>query len=128
MSSDPRPVNYVESVPVLYNEEYLLDVYSGLGTIEDAARTCYEQVVYSKDIHWEYECEWRIDGGTGEQPNEPLEDNRFNKEELTAVVFGARCSDEVKKRVRAICVNYPNVTFYNAAQSKKNYDLEIIPE
>lgn len=83
-----QPVNYLDSIPALYDEETLSDVLAGTASID--VRKALDAMVYTKAKEWAYENEWRVFTGDGRDKEAPYEDVPFGHKELTAIIFGAK--------------------------------------
>ncbi|WP_430475721.1 DUF2971 domain-containing protein [Thalassospira lucentensis] len=117
------PVFYSEQVPVLYSEDTLIDVLTGLRRI--AAKDIFRRIVTTKSSDWEYQQEWRIDGGFGREPDAKFEDFQFSPYELDGVIFGSKFPAENQKKIRDLCEHYPCVKFFKAVISDKEFGIRI---
>src|SRR5262249_41425273 len=79
-----KPVRYMKDMPLLVDEEKLVRVLSGEGTI--ATPDVFENAVYIKAKDWEYEREWRLVGGWDKKQS--AEYIPFWPEEMTAIYLG----------------------------------------
>lgn len=117
------PMNYTPDPPALFTEEYLINSFCGIETLD--IRKTNDAVIYRKAPEWEYEQEWRISGGLGRKRGEPFEDNLFGADELDGVIFGLRTTDANKDEIRQLCGQYPNIQFMQASLQKGKGVVDI---
>ncbi|MCL6706695.1 DUF2971 domain-containing protein [Pseudomonas sp. R2.Fl] len=119
-----KPVNYVEKVPVLLDEEQLAGVFSGVFSLKEAG--ILDRTIYTKSKHWQYEDEWRLSAGAGRNPGADFEDCPFGQNELDGIIFGLRTSDEDRAQIRAFAKPYPNVQWMHVQREPASFDLRIL--
>jgi hypothetical protein len=86
-----QPVDYRESMPRLFDEDFLVRMQSGQANMN--VRQIYDRSVLSKAKDWAYEKEWRLVLNT-RRPELDYEDISFSREELSAVYLGCRMPQE----------------------------------
>ncbi|MBW9113180.1 DUF2971 domain-containing protein [Rhizobium cauense] len=102
-----RPVNYVEHEPVLFDDQGFIDWLSGRRGFADTDVS--SQVVYTKTADWAYEREWRIVAGCGWKPDEEREFVEFSVDDLEAVIFGSRTTEDFREEVKQLVAErYPS--------------------
>jgi Protein of unknown function (DUF2971) len=117
-----KPVRYRKEMPYLVNEEKLVRLLSGEGTI--ATPDLFEETVYVKALDWSYEKEWRLVGGWEHEKTE--EYIPFAPEEMTAIYLGCRMSDADKKAIQELAVNeFAHAPIYSGAKSKNSFAVEF---
>jgi hypothetical protein len=117
-----KPVRYEKEMPFLVDEEKLVRVLSGEGTI--ATPELFEDAVYVKAVDWAYEKEWRLVGGW--EPDETAEFIPFNPEEVTALYLGCRMSEADKKEINEIAAKkYVHAPVYEGRKSTQRFGLEF---
>ena len=92
-----KPVQCVDEIPPLLDEEQLARLFAGVFSLQDAG--ILDRTIYTKSRHWEYEEEWRISAGAGRNPGVQFEDCPFGKNELDGVIFGLRTSAEDRAQI-----------------------------
>ncbi len=98
--SAAKPINYVDKVPRLFDEELLSDMLLEKRTIDNAS--LLERHVYTKSVHWSHEQEWRVFFGNGRNRDAPFEDHPFGSFELDAVIFGIKTPEKVRAEIKQI--------------------------
>jgi Protein of unknown function (DUF2971) len=117
-----KPVRYEKEMPFLVDEERLVRVLSGEGTI--ATPELFEEAVFVKAIDWEYEKEWRLVGGWEKEKTEEF--IPFYPEELTAVYLGCRMSEKDKKEIKELAIKkYGHATIYEGTKSTQRFAVEF---
>jgi hypothetical protein len=119
-----RPVKYVSEVPRMFDEGFLVEMLSGMASID--VQSIVDRMVYTKSSHWAHEREWRVVAGSGRDPQAPYEDIKFHAEELQAVMLGARMTNadrvEIIDLVRA---RFPRTRVMQAAMAKRRFQMEF---
>lgn len=81
----------------------------------------HQQAICTKSILWKYEKEWRVitDDGCGLK--------KFDKQDITRVIFGANISDNDKKRILSLLKanEYTAIKYCQCQLSEHKYSLEI---
>jgi hypothetical protein len=117
-----KPVRYRKEMPFLVNEEKLVRLLSGEGTI--ATPDLFEEAVYVKAADWAYEKEWRLVGGWEKAKTE--EYIPFKPEEITAVYLGCRMSDADQKAIKDIAgKNHAHAAVYAGSKSTQRFALDF---
>jgi hypothetical protein len=81
----------------------------------------------TKSIHWKYENEWRMYGGSGFEPDKVTELNKFAIEDLTAIVFGARSDrKEAAALIKEARKHFVGTAFFFAQLDPNRYELELV--
>lgn len=124
--TEARPMNYVDAVPPIMDEEFVSDLLSGRRALEPG--TIMERVVYTKSGDWAHENEWRIYSGDGRNREAPYEDIPFGALELDGVVFGYRM-ENVKRDglVELIRDKYPHAELLQADKSPQAFAMTVVP-
>ena len=118
-----KPVQYTETMPRLFDDEFLARMISGQTTMDN--REIAERIVYSKAIDWAYEKEWRIWGGSG-RSKEPCEDIPFNPRELEAVILGCKMSKDDRLSIIEIVRRfYPHANIVRAQKAEREFRLIV---
>lgn len=84
----------------------------------------YEQSdlsVFTKDIHWKYEKEWR------RVITEPNSLKTHHEAMMSGIIFGAKMKHNHKAWVRSRISNKPHVKLYQAILKDREYGIDIIP-
>jgi hypothetical protein len=117
-----KPVRYRENMPLLVDEQKLVMLLSGDGTI--ATPELFEEAVFVKAKDWEYEREWRLVGGwEKEQATEYI---AFHLDEMTALYLGCRISDADRAAIKtAAAEKYPHAAVYNGSKSATRFAVEF---
>ena len=87
-----RPIHYRAAAPNFADADFLANVLAGSADFDH--QTTIDMFVYSKSSEWEYEKEWRIFSGSGRNREADFEDISFHPEELKAIVFGCRATNQ----------------------------------
>ncbi|UUZ68216.1 DUF2971 domain-containing protein [Polaromonas sp. P2-4] len=120
------PIQYLENMPVLMDDDFLSDMLSGRVSLDP--KSIMSRLVYTKSSDWAYEHEWRIFSGAGRNPDAPHEDCRFGARELDAVIFGCRTSDADRIEIAALVRDrYPHASLLQARKKMNAFQLEIEP-
>jgi hypothetical protein len=121
-----RPVEYLDEMPLLIDNDFLADMASGQVLMD--AQAIIDRMIYTKSSEWAYERERRISASSGRDAAAPHEDIPFNALELSAVIVGCRMPEddrttfvEMTKRL------YPHASILQASKAEKKYQLEIEP-
>jgi hypothetical protein len=120
-----KPVQYTSQMPPLLNEDQLVALLSGSGSLMGGG--LLEKLIYTKSAEWAYEREWRISLGLGYSPGSEFEDLRFGGDELDAVIFGTRTTKadqhEISELARA---QNPEVTFFRTQPASDAFTLQFL--
>lgn len=120
-----KPVQYVQEMPVLMNEDFISDMMSGRVSLSPPS--ILDRMVYTKSSEWAYENEWRIYSGAGRNPDAPYEDCPFGARELDAIIFGCRTLEkEVIELTAMMRERYPHAEILQAQMNPKAFRLEIV--
>jgi hypothetical protein len=119
-----KPINYTDTRPSLLTEDYLINSFAGLESIN--AREINNAVIYTKMKEWEYEKEWRISSGDGRDKKASFEDLPFGSNELDGVIFGLRTSSEDRIEICKLAEAYPNVELMRANEAVGKIGIELI--
>lgn len=124
--SEARPVNYVNEMPLLADDELLSDIMAGRASFD--MKMVIERLVYTKSDAFAYEQEWRIYSGSGRNAEADFEDLGFHPLELDAVVLGARMSQENCETITALAQQlYPHAEIHQANLAGARFELNILP-
>jgi hypothetical protein len=117
-----KPVRYQERMPLLIDEDQLVALMSGVGTLVDPQ--VFENSVYVKAADWAYEKEWRMVGGRDKRKES--EDFGFHSNEMTAVYMGCRIAKEDAEAIRkVISVTYPHARIFVGSKSDRRFAVEF---
>ncbi len=79
----------------------------------DQRRMIFEAILYSKNIKWEYENEWRLVTWRPEEKGCNYGDYKFYSEELESITFGVKVNDTYIKNITTILKkSYLNTKMY----------------
>lgn len=121
-----KPMNYSAEIPMLFDEEGVSDILSGLTRTDP--QEIFNALIYTKSEAWNHEREWRICSGDGRNKDAPHEDVPFGSRELTGVIFGCRMPTEQKLALSEMVQKlYPHAELLQATPINHNYQLEILP-
>jgi hypothetical protein len=121
-----RPVQYVENMPVLMDDDFLSDMMSGRVSFD--VQSIMDRLMYTKSSEWAYENEWRICSGVGRDPDASHEDCPFDARELDAVVFGCRMNENNKTEIVALARDlYPHAELLQTRKRADFFKLEVVP-
>lgn len=119
---EARPVNYVENMPRLVDEQFLSDLLAGNGHFEP--KEIINRLIYTKSTDWSLEREWRICFGTGRNSDATFEDLPFHPLELGAIIFGFRMpKEDQKKFIGTAQQAYPNAQLLRVERDEKSFKL-----
>jgi hypothetical protein len=83
-------------------------------------RDFWKNSTYTKGTYWAYEKEWRMQTLSKKDKKHtfvPFEDS------LREVYFGCKMSDEDKKEIRQLLINYSGVKIFTGKQNFEKYSL-----
>lgn len=124
--TEARPVNYVDQMPVLTDNEELSDVLAGRANF-DAGRVI-ERLVYTKSNAFAYEQEQRIYSGDGRNEQSDFEDLGFHQDELESVTLGPRIQPEDEAAIRGyVAAGYGEVAIQRAVLEPGRFGMAIVP-
>ncbi|MBZ9705703.1 DUF2971 domain-containing protein [Mesorhizobium sp. ESP7-2] len=118
-----KPVEYVDHLPKLVDEDFLAEMFAGLASINPSVAS--HRMVFTKGSDWSYEKEWRIFAGAGRNKTEAPEDLPFHDLELDGLIFGLAVPDEGRQELKALADRYPNVEIMEAVRSSVGFRHEI---
>lgn len=119
-----RPINYVEKIPKLYDEEFWSRFFSGEG--EPTAEELVDRMLYTKHVSWSYEREHRLVAGTGRDPSAPFEDVAFHPGELRQVILGCNVDGSLREfAVSILKERYPHAALFEATKTTSGFELQI---
>jgi hypothetical protein len=120
-----KPVRYTSEMPTLLNEDQIVALLSGSGSLMDG--DLLEKLIYTKSAEWTYEREWRISLGLGYSPGSEFEDLRFGGDELDAVIFGTRTTEADQREISALArAQNPGVAFLRAQPARDAFALQLV--
>lgn len=112
---------YNNLLPVQYRKRYPKFELSDYQDEENMMFAMHQQAICTKSILWKYEKEWRVitDDGCGLK--------KFDKQDITRVIFGANISDNDKKRILSLLKanEYTAIKYCQCQLSEHKYSLEI---
>jgi hypothetical protein len=116
-----RPVEYVKTPPPFFTESQWLDVFVGMGELNE--RELYRRYAYIKSEHWSYEREWRVWYPNSDKTQKfdtiPIRHNEFK-----AIYLG--CCIEGKKKQDILTLvkkNFPGTQVFQAFKASDSYGL-----
>lgn len=118
-----KPVIYKDEIPSFTFANIWVDLALEISSksTEDSLRELW----YIKKRQWETEQEWRII--IFERNTKLYVDKRFFLEDIRAVYFGYKCSDEYCSRISALLkYKYPNVLRYKVTVNHQKECLDFI--
>jgi DNA-directed RNA polymerase subunit F len=116
-----RSVRYTDDMPLLADDDKMIKLLSGEGTLAEFAT--YENAVYVKSAAWAYEKEWRVVLSL-QDASTKFDLHPFNECELTAIYLGCRMSQEDAKYIRdAVKKGYKYTKVYSAKKNEKKFAL-----
>lgn len=119
-----RPVEYLEQMPRLLDNDFLAEMASG--QVSFNAKELMNRLIYTKSVEWAYEREWRISIGAGRGPNAPYEDITFHNQELDAVILGCVMLEEDRKVFVELTKSlYPHASILEAKKSDRKFQFDI---
>ena len=87
----------------------------------------FEMITLTKSTDWEYEKEWRVVTAMRDKSKD-CEILRFPPEEVAAIYFGCRTTDECKKEIIEITNDkYPDAKIYQARKHEREFSLVFDP-
>ena len=87
----------------------------------------FEMITLTKSTDWEYEKEWRIVAAMRDKSKD-YEILPFPPEEVAAIYFGCRATDECKREIIEIVNDkYPDVKIYQARKHEREFSLVFDP-
>ncbi len=112
-----QPVRYVSNIP-----EFTYQM-----VIEDQRAELLNQITLTKSKIWEYEKEWRI-VATMREKSKDHEILPFSPEEVAAIYFGCRTTDECKREIIEIVNDkYPDAKIYQVRKPERGFSLVFDP-
>lgn len=103
----------------------MVDFAAGRYAMNEAAIT--EAMILTKAADWQYEHEWRLTSGSGRDPGQAFEDAKFNPQELTGFVLGARMPAIARLHFAELAraIN-PNVEVLQAQLAPRAFKIELL--
>jgi hypothetical protein len=124
--SQARPVQYVQKMPLLFDDVGLAELMAGSIGIEPSV--VLNKLIFTKSSDWSYEQEWRINFGSGRNKLAKFEDLPFHHLELAQVVLGCRIEDDTKQEIISLVKRlYPHAAIFTAAKSVTDFTLDLQP-
>ncbi|WP_269930757.1 DUF2971 domain-containing protein [Aminobacter sp. HY435] len=118
-----KPVDYVEELPKLLDEEFLAEMFAGRSSIDPVIAA--NRMVFTKGADWSYEKEWRIFSGAGRNKRAESEDLPFHTLELDGIIAGLRMPVADRKELEGLASRYSNVELMEACRSTSSLKHEI---
>ncbi|WP_428153952.1 DUF2971 domain-containing protein [Brevundimonas sp.] len=123
---EARPVNYVDQMPALIDDEEFSNVLAGRANLEASA--VIDKLVYTKSDAFAYEQERRIYSGDGRNAEADFEDLEFHENELDSVTLGPRILPEDEDAIRGlVAASYGQVEMRRAILEPNRFGIRIIP-
>lgn len=121
-----KPVNYVNQVPVLFDNTGLIDWLSGRRAL-DEKESLHELFLYTKTEAWAVQEEWRIVAGDGWEPNNIREFVPFVPIDLQTLIFGSQAEPEFCEEIAAIVrERYPHCNLHQLQRSLTTLNYEVV--
>jgi hypothetical protein len=121
---EATPVQYSPRMPRLFDEDLMADILAGVAMLD--VKTLVDRVVYTKAAEWAHEREWRLEAGSGRNPDAPFEDVPFHPSELHGVIFGCvmpqAYRDDLTEIIRQ---RYSHAEIYTARKHDREFRLII---
>ena len=122
-----KPVDYQRKMPRLCDEDFLSDMSAGLAMLEP--EFLVNRVIYTKAADWAHEQEWRLQAGSGRQPNAAYEDISFHPRELDAVILGCVMPESDRSALSEIVrEKYPHARILVTRKDDRQFRLNIEPD
>lgn len=118
-----KPVNYVEHVPEMFHEDFLIEMSAGLASID--TNEIIDRMIYTKSSAWAYQNEWRVQMGSGRNPDLPFDDCQFSRNELDGIIFGLRTSEQDRTEIRKLAQDYPNAQLMEMRRTNSSFQLRV---
>jgi hypothetical protein len=123
-----KPVIYSEKRPLLYQNAKEMMMRYLAESPEQSAGKMLDRIIYSKSIEWSYEKEYRLVIPDFIRRHEEFGLLSFYAEELSAIYFGCRMSNENKEMAARMAISINNdVKLYVASVHPREYSLDFIP-
>ncbi len=117
------PVKYQSKYPTICTDEEYLKHYTGQNELP--LDELYERMVFTKNVNWSYEKEWRCVGPRLNIDTE-FQENQIFKEEIDEIYLGCRISNEDKEQLLNIIENdFAHVVVYEAKAKSHEFGLEF---
>lgn len=112
---------YNNLLPVQYRKYYPKFELSDYQDEENMMFAMHQQAICTKSVLWKYEKEWRVIA------DDIFGYKKFDKQDITKVLFGAKTSDDDKKRILSLFETngYTAVKYCQCQLSEHKYSLEI---
>ena len=124
--TEARPVNYVDQMPALTDNEELSDVLAGRANFN--TERVIERLVYSKSSAFAYEQEQRIYSGDGRNAEADFEDLGFHPDELESVTLGPRMVPENEAAIiDLVAAGYRTASIRRAVLEPSRFGMTIVP-
>ena len=121
---EAKPVNYVDEIPLLADNEALSNIMSGRQSFD--MPTMINRLVYTKSTAFAYEQELRLYSGAGRNPDADFEDLGFHHLELDAVIFGSRTPPNDRAEILGLLnQGYPHAEILQARLEPKHFAMTI---
>ncbi|HQS18238.1 DUF2971 domain-containing protein [Reyranella sp.] len=119
-----RPVLYSDVMPRMGDVEFFSDLSAGLTSLDP--KILVDRIVYTKAAEWAHEREWRLQAGSGRNPDAAFEDIPFHPLELDAVILGcAMLPDDRVHLIEIVNVLYPHARLLAACKHDREFRLTV---
>jgi Protein of unknown function (DUF2971) len=118
-----KPVSYTDGVPVIGRGLDLL-LY---GNTPELRKKTVEAIIYSKDISWSYEKEWRVVTWRPEETDKKYFDYEFYQQELDSLTFGPRADESKMSNISQVLSQcYPDCKVYKMTSNNGRNERTLI--
>lgn len=118
-----KPVIYTDGAPVIGRGlDFIL-----YGDTPEFRKKIVEAIIYSKDISWSYEKEWRVVTWSPEETGKKYFDYKFYQQELDSLTFGPRAdASKISSISQLLSQGYPDCKIYKMNNSDGRYERILI--
>ncbi|KZD25688.1 DUF2971 domain-containing protein [Tardiphaga robiniae] len=117
-----KPVRYSSEMPFLADEQRMIRVLSGEGSI--GRPELWDDVLYVKALDWAYEKEWRLVGGW--EQGKSVELVSFHAKEVTGLYLGCRMDEANRKKLREVlAAKYPHARVCSGKKAVHKFAVEF---
>ncbi len=123
-----KPVMYSDVRPLLYRTPKDFIQHSLFMTVEESTKVHIDRLVYTKSRDWQYEKEYRLYVPFEIKKDERFSFIKYHAEELTAIYFGCRMSEDEKKATANLAkVINPHVNLFEVRVKSREFGLTFKP-
>lgn len=116
-------VVYSKAMPRLRTQADMVRFFSGQSRMDQ--NVIMHNSIYTKASDWSYEREWRV-WLPGTEPTKQTLDIEYTREELVAIYFGCRMSEDNQIGLRELAARlFPHASIHRARKSEREFILEF---